>query len=92
MFGYTGDYNDQCVTIHGSGMGMSSLSFYLNELVRDFCAKTLIRSGSCGGMAPDLKLRNINTAMTASSDSAVNRTAFPEIDFAPCAEMIEAMR
>jgi purine-nucleoside phosphorylase len=28
------------VTIHGSGMGMPSLSIYANELIRDYGAKT----------------------------------------------------
>ncbi len=40
------------VTIHGSGMGMPSLSIYVNEMIRDYGAKTLIRIGSAGGMQP----------------------------------------
>jgi purine-nucleoside phosphorylase len=40
------------VTIHGSGMGMPSLSIYANELIRDYGAKTLIRIGSAGSMQP----------------------------------------
>lgn len=43
-------------------------------------------------MAPDLKLRDVIIAMTASSDSAMNRAVFAKIDFPPCAEMTEAMR
>ncbi len=86
MLGYTGEYNGERVTIHGSGMGMPSLSIYVNELIADFGAKTLIRIGSCGGMAPQLKLRDVIIAMTASNHSGMNRTVFPEIDFAPCAD------
>ena len=35
MLGYTGTWNGHRVTIHGSGMGMPSLSIYANELIRD---------------------------------------------------------
>jgi purine-nucleoside phosphorylase len=31
-------------------MGMPSLSIYVNELIRDYGCKTLIRIGSCGAM------------------------------------------
>ena len=58
MLGFTGTYKGAPVTIHGSGMGMPSLSIYANELIRDYGAKTLIRIGSCGGTpytnTPDL--------------------------------------
>ena len=50
MLGFTGTYKGNPVTIQGSGMGMPSLSIYVNELIKDFDAKTLIRIGSCGGM------------------------------------------
>ena len=46
MLGFTGTWNGNRVTIHGSGMGMPSLSIYANELIRDYGAKTLIRIGS----------------------------------------------
>ena len=39
MLGYTGEYRGNRVTIHGSGMGMPSLSIYANELITHFCAK-----------------------------------------------------
>ncbi|MGB1732848.1 MAG: purine-nucleoside phosphorylase, partial [Paracoccaceae bacterium] len=38
MLGYTGTYHGNPVTIHGSGMGMPSLSIYVNELIRDYDA------------------------------------------------------
>ena len=53
MLGYTGTWQGHPVTIHGTGMGMPSLSIYVNELIRDYGAKTLIRIGSAGGMQPD---------------------------------------
>ena len=36
MLGYTGDWKGNRVTIHGSGMGMPSLSIYVNELIKDY--------------------------------------------------------
>ena len=59
MFGYTGTFNGNRVTIQGSGMGMPSLSIYANELIRDYNAQTLIRIGSCGGMQPNIDIRDI---------------------------------
>ena len=52
MLGFTGSWHGHPVTIQGSGMGMPSLSIYVNELIRDYGAQTLIRIGSCGGMQP----------------------------------------
>ena len=86
MLGYTGTYKGAPVTIHGSGMGMPSLSIYANELIRDYGAKTLIRIGSCGGMQPHVKLRDIIIAMTASSLSTPSSGMFKELNFAPCAD------
>ena len=65
MLGFTGTWKGNPVSIQGSGMGMPSLSIYVNELIRDFGAKTLIRIGSCGGMAETVKLRDVIIAMTA---------------------------
>ena len=86
MLGFTGTYKGAPVTIHGSGMGMPSLSIYANELIRDYGAKTLIRIGSCGGMQPHVKLRDIIIAMTASSLSTPSSGLFKELNFAPCAD------
>jgi purine-nucleoside phosphorylase len=86
MLGYTGTYRGNEVTIHGSGMGMPSLSIYANELIRDYNAKTLIRIGSCGGMQNSVAIRDVIVAMTASSISTPSRGIFRELNFAPCAD------
>ena len=59
MLGYTGTWRGNAVTIHGSGMGMPTLSIYVNEMIRDYGAKSFVRIGSCGGMAADVKVRDI---------------------------------
>ncbi|MGC9420264.1 MAG: purine-nucleoside phosphorylase [Rhodovulum sp.] len=86
MLGYTGSWRGHRVTIHGTGMGMPSLSIYVNELIRDYGARTLIRIGSAGAMQPQVGLRDIVLAMTASTLSTPSRGIFRELNFAPCAD------
>jgi purine-nucleoside phosphorylase len=86
MLGFTGTWRGHRVTIHGSGMGMPSLSIYANELIRDYGARTLIRIGSAGAMQPHVKLRDIVLAMTSSTMSTPSRGLFRELSFAPAAD------
>ncbi|MDU8944586.1 purine-nucleoside phosphorylase [Ovoidimarina sediminis] len=86
MLGFTGTWRGNPVTIHGSGMGMPSLSIYANELIRDYGAKTLIRIGSCGGMQESVGIRDVILAMTSSSLSTPSRGIFRELNFAPSAD------
>ncbi|MEM8732060.1 MAG: purine-nucleoside phosphorylase, partial [Pseudomonadota bacterium] len=67
-------------------MGMPSLSIYVNELIKDYGAQTLIRIGSCGGMQDRVDLRDVIIAMTATSVSTPSRGIFKEINFAPSAD------
>ncbi|MGC1489588.1 MAG: purine-nucleoside phosphorylase [Albidovulum sp.] len=86
MLGFTGTWKGNRVTIHGSGMGMPSLSIYVNELIRDYGAKTLIRIGSAGAMLEHVKIRDVVIAMTASTLSTPSRGFFREMQYAPCAD------
>lgn len=86
MLGFTGMWNGNRVTIHGSGMGMPSLSIYVNELIKDYGAKTLIRIGSCGAMQKKIAVRDVILAMTATTLSTPSRGIFKEMNFAPCAD------
>lgn len=86
MLGFTGTWHGHPVTIHGSGMGMPSLSIYANELIRDYGAKTLIRIGSAGGMQPQVKVRDVVLAMTASTLSTPSSGIFGDLNFAPAAD------
>lgn len=86
MLGFTGTYKGHAVSIHGSGMGMPSLSIYANELIRDYGAKTLIRIGSCGAMQDHVKVRDVVIATTASSVSTPSRGIWREVNFAPTAD------
>ncbi|WP_243611493.1 purine-nucleoside phosphorylase [Shimia aestuarii] len=86
MLGFTGTWQGHPVTIHGSGMGMPSLSIYANELIRDYSAKTLIRIGSCGAMQPQVALRDLVLAMSATAVSTPSSTIFRELTYAPTAD------
>ena len=86
MLGYTGWWKKNKVTFQGSGMGMPSLSIYVNELIKTFNVKTLIRIGSAGGMQESVKIRDIVLAMTATSISTPSSTIFKEVNFAPSAD------
>lgn len=85
MLGFTGQYQDKPVSVMGTGMGMGSLSIYVNELIREYGARTLIRVGTCGALQPGLKIGNIVLAITASTDSAANKLRFDGRDYAPAA-------
>lgn len=86
MLGYTGTWKGNRVTIHGSGMGMPSLSIYANELIRNYGAKCLIRIGSAGAMQEAVKVRDVVIAMTSSTISTPSAGVFREMNFAPCAD------
>ncbi|OIK15983.1 purine-nucleoside phosphorylase [Bacillus sp. MUM 116] len=85
MLGFTGTYKGKRVSVQGTGMGIPSISIYVNELIREYGVKNLIRVGSCGAIQKDIKVRDVVLAMTSSTDSNTNRMGFPGIDYAPCA-------
>lgn len=86
MLGFTGTWQGNRVTVHGTGMGMPSLSIYANELIKDYGAKTLIRIGSAGAMQKSVKVRDVVLAMTTSSMGTPSNGIFKELNFAPCAD------
>ena len=86
MLGYTGTWHGNPVTIHGTGMGMPSMSIYANELIRSYDVKTLIRVGSCGALQPHIKLRDVVLAQAASTIGSPSSSIFREMRFAPVAD------
>ena len=85
MLGFTGYWKGSKVTIQGSGMGMPSLSIYVNELIREYNAKTLIRIGSTGAMQENIALRDLILAVTASTISNPSTSIFKDLNFSPVA-------
>ena len=85
MLGYTGLYHGKRVSVQGTGMGIPSISIYVNELISEYGVKQLIRVGTCGALQPDLQIRDVLLAMSASTDSAINKLRFRGMDYAPTA-------
>jgi len=86
MLGYTGYFKGRKVSVQGTGMGMPSIGIYASELITEYRAKTLVRIGTCGAIQPGLKLGDVILAVSASTDSNVNRVRFGGLDFAPAAD------
>ncbi|HMV14965.1 MAG TPA: purine-nucleoside phosphorylase [Chitinophagales bacterium] len=85
MLGYTGYYQGKRVSVQGTGMGIPSISIYVNELIREYDVKNLIRIGTAGAFQENLKVKDIVLALAASTNSAVNWNKFQGSDFAPTA-------
>ena len=85
MWGFTGSYQGQAVSVMAHGMGIPSASIYCQELIVEYGVKRVIRVGSCGTSHPDVKLRDIVIGMGASTDSSVNRMRFGGYDYAALA-------
>ncbi len=67
--GYTGTYEGVRVSVMASGMGMPAIGIYSYELYNFFGVENIIRVGSAGALADDVKLRQILIGMGASTDS-----------------------
>jgi len=85
MYGYTGTYKGKRISVQGTGMGIPSISIYVNELITNYRAKNLIRIGSCGSMQADIKIRDVILAISASTDSHINKIRFHGMDYASTA-------
>lgn len=86
MLGFTGLYKGQRTSVMGTGMGQPSLSIYVNELIRSYGVKKLIRVGTCGSIQENIKIRDIILPLSASTDSGSNNIRFKSMDYAPCAD------
>lgn len=85
MYGFTGTYSGKKISVQGTGMGIPSTLIYTSELITDFGVKNLIRVGSAGSYQEEVKIRDIVVAMSASSNSGLNKIRFNGADYAPTA-------
>lgn len=69
MLGFTGDYKGKKVSVMGGGMGMPSIGIYSYELFHSYDVDNIIRIGSAGGIAENVKIRDIVIGMGASTNS-----------------------
>lgn len=86
MYGYTGTYKGTPISVQGTGMGVPSISIYVNELIQEYGVKKLIRVGSCGALQENIHVRDIILAQGSTTDSQMNRMVFGGIDYAPLAD------
>lgn len=86
MFGFTGTYKGERVSVQGTGMGIPSISIYVHELFTEYQVQRAIRIGTCGAIQDETKVGDLILAMSASTDSAVNRRATNGLDYAPHAD------
>ncbi|WP_010532293.1 purine-nucleoside phosphorylase [Lentibacillus jeotgali] len=86
MYGFTGTYKGERISVQGTGMGVPSISIYTNELIQEYDVQKLIRVGTCGAIQNDVKVRDVILAQGATTDSQMNRMIFNGIDYAPLAD------
>lgn len=86
MFGYTGLYKGERISVQGTGMGLPSMMIYAEELITSYNVQNFMRVGTAGGMKMDVKVRDVVLAQGATTDSSINRNTFHnQVDFAPLA-------
>jgi purine-nucleoside phosphorylase len=86
MYGFTGTWQGQRVSVQGSGMGQPSMAIYVNELFREYDVQQVVRVGSCGAVTDRIAVRDLVIASGACTDSSMNRIAFHGVDYAPVAD------
>lgn len=69
MFGYTGTWKGQKVSVMGSGMGIPSIGIYSYELYHTYGVDAIMRIGSAGGLAEGVQIRDLVFAMGACTNS-----------------------
>lgn len=69
MLGFTGTYKGKEVSVMGGGMGIPSIGIYSYELYEMYGVENIIRIGSAGGYADELKLGDLVIGMGASTNS-----------------------
>ncbi len=86
MYGYTGTWRGQPVSVQGSGMGQPSLAIYAHELFTEYDVQSVIRVGSCGALTETIAIRDVVIASGACTDSSMNTHRFHGYDYAPVAD------
>ena len=60
MFGYTGTYKGEQISVMGSGMGMPSMGIYSYELYNFYDVEKIIRIGSAGALQDDVSVMDLS--------------------------------
>lgn len=81
--GYTGKYKNKKISVQAGGMGQPSNAIYITELFEVYNVQTIIRVGSCGGIAEHVRIGDVIAATTASTDSGMAKNLIPGFQFSP---------
>ncbi|MCA0049147.1 DeoD-type purine-nucleoside phosphorylase [Mesorhizobium sp. B283B1A] len=74
--GFTGLFRGQPVSIQATGIGVSSFLIYAHELLDYYGVRTLIRTGTCGGLSAEVKLRSLVISRWARPENTENGQVF----------------
>ena len=74
--GFTGLFRGKPVSIQATGIGVSSFLIYVNELLDFHGVKTLIRTGTCGGLTAGVGLRSLVISQSVHAESAESGQVF----------------
>ena len=77
MLGFTGQYKDTEITIHGSGMGMPSLSIYVNELIQESYPKAITENEIRPASSPKVTIDSEDPKKPLTYSAIIE--IFPEI-------------
>jgi len=94
--GYTGTWKGVPVTVMASGMGIPSIGIYSWELYHFYDVDNIIRVGSAGALADDLKLMDVVAGAGACTDSnfahqfGINGTFAPIADYTLLSQAVAA--
>ncbi|MBZ9677087.1 DeoD-type purine-nucleoside phosphorylase [Mesorhizobium sp. ES1-1] len=80
--GFTGEFRGKPVSIQTTGIGVSSFLIYAHELLDYYGVRTLIRTGTCGGLTAAVKLRSLVIARSARPESEKSGKVFGLYDAA----------
>ncbi|BCH09778.1 purine-nucleoside phosphorylase [Mesorhizobium sp. 131-3-5] len=74
--GFTGLYRGRPISIQATGIGVSSFLIYTHELLDDYGIRTLIRTGTCGGLSAEVKLRSLVISQSARPENKESGQVF----------------
>lgn len=69
VYGYTGTYKGQKISVMASGMGQPSIGIYSYELFKFYGVENIVRIGSAGSYVPELELNDVFLCAEAFSES-----------------------
>jgi purine-nucleoside phosphorylase len=85
MLGFTGTVAGRRLSVMGSGMGMPSATIYATELFELYGVQRIIRVGTCGGIAPQVRVGDVVIGLGAHTDSSMNQARLPGLHFSAVA-------